>query len=333
MKEKYVTQYGPNESLDEQFLVIRKEIRPKKNGGEYLFTVLGDRSGHIPAFMWDNVDVFRDLFNVDDYVNVVGVTKEYNQSLQFTLHKIRRLNPENVELFDFIPASDRDLDALFDEFMDIIQHQVTDPYLHQLLINIFSEETIARRFRQCPAAKALHHAYIGGLLEHTLSVMKFCLLTCDHYPFIHRSLLLAGAVLHDFGKIFELSWGKSFDYTDQGRLLGHITMAAIHIDRRIQEIPDFPHELRMELLHLILAHHGQLEFGSPKRPKTMEALALSYIDDLDAKIQSFREAIDQGSEKDIWTPFNQTLQRFLYRKRYEETRQGADPDPEASDVQ
>lgn len=328
MKQKYISEYIPNEPVDEVFLVSRKELRPKKNGGEYLFVVLNDRSGKISAFMWGNVEVFQNAFQVNDFVKVSGVTKEYNRSLQVTLHKVQRLSPDELDLMDFIPSAQHDLEEIFEEFWGLLEREITEPNLRQLMHNIFHDEQLGPRFRECPAAKSMHHAYLGGLMEHTLSVLKLCLLCCEHYPFLDKSLLLAGAALHDFGKVFELSWGKSFDYTDQGRLIGHITMASVNIDRKMQEMDDFPPDLRLELLHMILSHHGQLEFGSPKRPKTLEALVLSYLDDMDAKVQSFIEAVEQSDEKDNWTIFNPNFQRFLYRRRYLQNVRG----PAAEDL-
>ncbi|HOB53569.1 MAG TPA: HD domain-containing protein [Acidobacteriota bacterium] len=314
MKAKYVSDYLPNQNVDDVFLVIRKEIRPKKQGGDFIFTVLADRTGAITAFLWDNVDVFRAKFDVDQFVHVIGMTKEFNNATQITIHKIRRVESDQVELDDFIRKSHRDTDQSYAALLDCIHQEVTDPYLRRLLLDIFGEPELQARFKQCPAAKALHHAYIGGLLDHTLSVMQLCIRICQHYPFLNKSMLLAGAALHDIGKLDELVWGKSIDYTDEGRLVGHITMEAILLDRRMSAVPDFPADLRMELLHLVISHHRELEFGSPKRPKTLEALALSYLDDLDAKLGTFLEAIQQAGESDHWTPYNTNLQRFIYRR-------------------
>jgi 3'-5' exoribonuclease len=314
LKAKYVADYLPNQNVDDVFLVVRKEVRPKKSGGDFIFTVLADRTGAITAFLWDNVDVFRPKFDVDQFVHVVGMTKEFNNTTQITIHKIRRVEPDQVELDDFIRKSDRDPDRSYEALLECIRTEVADPFLRRLLLNIFEEPSLQQRFKQCPAAKALHHAYIGGLLDHTLSVMRLCVRACEHYPFLSKSMLLAGAALHDIGKLDELVWGKNIDYTDEGRLVGHITMEAILLDRKMSEIPDFPAGVRMELLHLVISHHRELEFGSPKRPKTLEALVLSYLDDLDAKLETFRDAIQQAGDSDSWTPYNSNLQRFIYRR-------------------
>ena len=334
MKEKYVTDYLPNEEVDDTFLVVRKEIRPKKQGGEYLFTVLTDKSGSISAFMWENVDVFKKRFEVDDIVHVVGVTKEYNKALQMTIHKIKRIENREFDLTDYIPSSKNDPDETFDALMKIVDDEVSNQYIIKLINNVFSNDKVVQFFKQCPAAKALHHAYIGGLLDHTLSLVRLCSVVASHYSFLNKSLLIAGALFHDFGKIGELSWGKSFDYTDEGRLIGHITMEAMYLDRKMREIENFPKELRLSLLHIILSHHRELEFGSPKRPKTLEALVLAYLDDLDAKVQSFLEAMQEKGEREAWTPFNQQLQRFIYRVRFEDSsEEGEGDEKEKEDVE
>ena len=239
MKRNYIADYEPNQTVDDLFLVRQKEIRPKKTGGEYLFTVLADKTGSLSAFMWDNVDTFRQRFEVDDFVHVLGVTKDYNRSLQITVHKIQRVDSSAVDLQDFIRCSPQNPDENLARLVGLIQTEVDEPHLRQLLQNIFTDPQVQKRFKQCPAAKSLHHAYIGGLLDHTLSVMQLSLPLCRHYPSLNRSLLLAGAALHDLGKIEELHWGKSIDYTDEGRLVGHITMEAIYLDRKIREVPDF----------------------------------------------------------------------------------------------
>jgi len=326
VKRNYIADYEPNQTVDDLFLVRQKEIRPKKTGGEYLFTVLTDKTGSLSAFMWDNVDTFRQRFEVDDFVHVLGVTKDYNRSLQITVHKIQRVDPAAVDLQDFIRCSPHNPDENLARLIGLIQTEVDEPHLRQLLQNIFTDPQVQKRFKQCPAAKSLHHAYIGGLLDHTLSVMELCLPLCRHYPSLNRGLLLAGAALHDLGKIDELHWGKNIDYTDEGRLVGHITMEAIYLDRKIREVPDFPQSLRMELLHLVVSHHRELEYGSPKRPKTLEALVLSYLDDLDAKLQTFQEAIAQPGDSDVWTGYNQLLQRYIYRRRH-----AAPPGPDTTE--
>ena len=317
MKIKFVADYLPNEPVNDVFLVTRKEVRPKKTGGDFIFTVLADRTGNITGFLWDNVDTFRTKFEVDEFVHVIGMTKEYNRAVQITLHKIHRVDSESLNLHDFIRISAHDPEQSYRDLLDLIHQEVGQTHLRRLLLNIFTQPEIQTRFKSSPAAKALHHAYIGGLLEHTLSVMRLGLRICEHYPYLNRSLLLAGAALHDIGKVHELSWGKNIDYTDEGRLIGHITMESIFIDGKIREVPDFPPPLRLELLHLVLSHHRELEYGSPKRPKTLEALALSYLDDLDAKLQTFQEAMNQPGENENWTAYNVSLERFIYRKRSE----------------
>lgn len=340
MKNKYITDYRKDESFTDTFLVIKKDVKLKKAGGDYLFTVLGDKSGTITGFLWDNVDAFRDRFATGDVVQVTGTTKEYNGVVQVTIHKIRKTPPESFRKEDYLPSSERDSEATFADFLELLRGEVSDPHLAALAESIFSDEKVSRRFKSGPAAKALHHAYLGGLLEHTLSVMRLSVALCREYPSLNRSLLVCGAALHDLGKIRELSWDMGFEYTDEGRLVGHITMLAIFLDRKIRDFPEFPAELRVELLHMVLSHHGELEFGSPKRPKTLEALALSHLDDLDAKARAFVESVRQPSENENWTAYNTQFSRFLYRKRFlvqqkespasEGSQAGAPPPPEGA---
>ncbi len=313
MKTKFITHYVANELVDTSFLLQRKEIRFKKTGGEYLFLVLADKTGTLSGFMWENSEVFKDKVDSGDIIHVNGLTREYNGALQVTVHKVRKLAPDSCDIADFVRSTEKNTEETFETFLELLREEVRMPPLRALLETVFSDPVIRGRFVNHPAAKALHHAYIGGLLEHTLSVAQLCLKISEHYPGLNRSLLLAAAAVHDLMKVDELSCGKSFDYTDEGRLLGHITMNALYLDRKMRDLPDFPESLRTELLHTVLSHHGELEFGSPKRPKTVEALVLSYADDLDAKVQAFREAAAQPGENERWTPFNTNFQRFLFR--------------------
>ena len=201
---------------------------------------------------------------------------------------------------------------MFDSLMSIIS-TIENPHLKTLLELIFSNEEIADSFQKAPAAKGFHHAYIGGLLEHTLSVTQLLDLVADHYQQANRDLIITGGILHDIGKIRELSFKGSMNYTDEGRLIGHIVMAVELVDTKIAEISDFPKQLALELRHILLSHHGTLEYGSPKRPKTIEALIVNFIDDLDAKMNAFGEFINSSGEESNWTPYHRLLERFIYK--------------------
>ncbi len=276
------------------FLVVRKEIRPKKQGGDFIFTVLADRTGAITAFLWDNVDVFRTKFDVDQFVHVIGMTKEFNNTTQITIHKIRRVESDQVELDDFIRKSNRDTDQSYVALLDCIHQEVADPFLRQLLLNIFGEAELQKKFKQCPAAKALHHAYIGGLLDHTLSVMQLCVRIGQHYPFLNKSMLLAGAALHDIGKLDELVWGKSIEPSTTKAGLGHIDMEAILLDRKMAEIPGISaFGWSCSTWCSAITAHGIIRPSVPKHWRAGVVLP----DDLDAKLGTYLEAIQQARRK------------------------------------
>jgi len=207
---------------------------------------------------------------------------------------------------------------MFQRLEEVIS-SIKNPHLRRLLEQIFSNGEVAGKFKLAPAAKGLHHVYLGGLLEHTLSVVDLCQMACQHYQELNRDLLIAGAVLHDLGKIDELSYSRSFNYTDEGRLLGHILMQCQWVDKEMDKLEDFPPELRLQLLHLLASHHGSYEFGSPRRPKTLEALVLHYLDDMDAKVESMQQSISgHPTLEGNWSPFNKILERYIYRKKVEE---------------
>jgi 3'-5' exoribonuclease len=201
---------------------------------------------------------------------------------------------------------------MFSSLTEIIE-TVKNPYLHRLLKDIFADPSLVRTFKHVPAAKGFHHAYIGGLLEHTLSVTRLLIKCADHYARIDRDLLLAGGILHDIGKTCELSYNSVIEYTDEGRLVGHIVLGVELLNRKLAEIGGFPEELALKLRHILLSHHGVLEFGSPKRPKILEALVVNFVDDLDAKVNAFQEFMDESGNESNWTPFHRLLERYIYK--------------------
>lgn len=287
MKEPMVADLAAreNQSLTGFFAAGSKQVRSKKDGSRYLALTLCDRTGQIEARVWD-ADVAGD-FERGDVVKVRGQVCRYNEKLQVNVDRIRRAAAGEFELGDFVPQTERDINAMWAE-LEAWVAGLGDPDLKALLEAFLSDPDIARALREAPAAKGMHHAWIGGLLEHVLSLMGVCGLAAQHYPGINRDLLLAGAVLHDIGKLRELSWGTSFDYTLEGQLLGHITIGLGMIEQKIAGIPGFPPAKRLLLEHLVLSHHGKYEFGSPKLPMTPEAILLHYLDDLDARMQTVR---------------------------------------------
>jgi 3'-5' exoribonuclease len=274
-----------NQAITAFFAAGSRQARTKKDGTRYFAVTLCDRTGTIEARVWD-ADSAGD-FDPGDVVKVRGQVCRYNEKLQVNIDKIRRAAPNEYQLGDFVPETDRNIDEMWAELRGWVAG-FTDRDLKALLEAFLDDPGIAAALRQAPAAKGLHHAWIGGLLEHVLSLMGMCELAAGHYPGVNRDLLLAGAVLHDIGKLRELSWGTSFDYTLEGQLLGHISIGLGMIQRKIDEIPNFPPAKRILVEHLVLSHHGKYEFGSPKLPMIPEAILFHYLDDLDAKMQTVK---------------------------------------------
>jgi 3'-5' exoribonuclease len=274
-----------NREITGFFAAGSKQVRTGRDGGRYFALTLADRTGQIEARMWE-IDGAGE-FDAGDVVKVLGDVSRFNEKLQIKVRKIRRATADEYELGDFVPQSERDLSEMWAELEGWVA-SFRDPHLKALLEAFLNDGELAGALREAPAAKGMHHAWIGGLLEHVLSLMGLCEMAAQHYPHVDRDLLLTGVVLHDIGKLRELSWGTSFEYTMEGQLLGHITIGIGMIEAKIAAIPDFPAAKRVLVEHLVLSHHGKYEFGSPKLPMTPEAILLHYLDDLDAKMQTVR---------------------------------------------
>jgi 3'-5' exoribonuclease len=286
MKELFISDLAnyENQVITGFFAVSSRYDRSKRDGARYFALNLADRTGQIEARMWETDDAGD--FASGDVVKVRGQVSRYKEFLQLNVEKIRRANPGEFDLGDYVPRTDRNINELWTELNGYVE-SFTDPYLKSLLRSFLDDPEIASALREAPAAKSMHHAWIGGLLEHIVSLLGIADLAAKHYV-VHRDLLLTGVVLHDIGKLQELRWGTSFDYTIEGQLLGHITIGISLIERKIAGIPGFPPGLRMLVEHLVLSHHGKYEFGSPKLPMIPEAVLLHYLDDLDAKMQTLR---------------------------------------------
>ncbi|MEK7407555.1 MAG: HD domain-containing protein [Acidobacteriota bacterium] len=314
MKSPYLNELQPGKAAVATLLAHSKEIRQKKTGEPYLSLLLGDRTGEIDAKMWDNVAEVVDTFNRDDFVKVKGLVHVYNNRPQFTVHKLVRVEESTIDPADFFPASARDPEEMFAELRAIVG-SMENLHLRALLDLFLEDEDIARRFRKAPAAKIIHHAHLGGLLEHVLSLATLCRLAVGHYPNIDGDLLLAGAILHDIGKIYELNYDRGFSYSTEGQLLGHIAMALRMIEQKAGRLAGFPPRLRALVEHMVVSHHGQLEFGSPKVPLFPEALLLHYLDDLDSKMDCMRTLIERDRQiEGCWTAHSQPLNRVVLKK-------------------
>ena len=327
MKTPYVSDLAPNQLIQGVFLVQNKEIRQKKTGEPYLSLMLTDRSGDLEAKMWDHVPESMDLLERDGFIRVKGLVQLFQSRLQLTIHKLQPVPESEIDIADYLPASKRDRDEMFAELRQWIS-SMTNPYLKALLDKLFEDEAVARAYRTAPAAKSVHHNWIGGLVEHVLSLCQIARFTAAHYPEIDFDLLLAGVVLHDIGKIYELTYARSLGYSAQGQLVGHITIGVRMVEDAIHSIPGFPPALRDLVVHLILSHHGALEFGSPKLPMFPEALLLHHIDNMDSKMEAMRAHAEKDRGNGLFTGYNAPLERTVLKKaRY--LNEPAEPAPPA----
>jgi len=312
MKEFFVHESAQQENkvITSSFVVANKQIKSKKSGEPYLDLTLSDRTGTIAAKMWDNVEECPS-FEQDDVIKVKGLVNRYNQRWQLTLHKIRKMDECEIDYSDYLPKTSKDVDELWRTLGDFVA-SMRDAHLRRLLELFMADAEIARDYRCAPAAKTLHHACIGGLLEHVVSLFRSCDLVVRNYAFVNRDLLFTGAFLHDIGKVRELSYARSFSYTTEGQLLGHMIIELELLHGKLAQIPDFPPQLKILIEHLIISHHGQYEFGSPKLPMFPEALMLHYLDDLDSKMEAMRAQFDRDADLESpWTAYNSALARPL----------------------
>jgi 3'-5' exoribonuclease len=302
-----------NDKVD-HFLVIRRiELRSTRTGNNYLFSELGDKSATLNANVWEGFAEVSAKGRIGDVVKVTGIIEEYQGNLQIRVSSIKlSTSANNVNPRDFLPESKRNLEEMKKEFDQKIKSIKNDSFA-KLIKQIFSGETYDK-FCNAPAGKSWHHAYVHGLLEHTLEIINICELVCKFYPELNRDLLISGAMLHDIGKIEELSFDSAFEYTDKGKLVGHIVIAFNLVSDEIKKIPGFPVELKNNLLHLILSHQGKLEHASPVVPKTAEAIALYQADELSAKVNAYKNAIDSEIRADSnWTRYIPLADTDLYR--------------------
>jgi len=314
MKSPYLSELQANQTVQGTFLVSYKDVRQKKSGEPYLTLTLTDRSGELDAKMWDNAAEALNTFERDDFVRIKGLLQIFQNRPQLTLHKIQLVPASEIDLTDYLPASKRDRDEMFRELQDWIEG-MSDPHLKGLLEAVFSDEEIACAYRTAPAAKTVHHNWIGGLIEHVLSLCHLAKLSAAHYPHIDLDLLLTGVMLHDIGKIRELQYTRSFSYSTEGQLLGHIQIGVQIVLEKLRSLPDFPPRLRDLVVHMILSHHGELEFGSPKIPLFPEALLLHLLDNLDSKMECMRSLIDRDPQiEGVWTGYNSALDRAALKK-------------------
>lgn len=305
---KYINMFREGNHVSEVYLCKNKQIQLTKNGKEYGNLVLQDKTGTIDGKIWDLGSPGIGNFETMDYVYIDADVTVFQGTNQLNIRRIRKAREEEYIPADYLPVSKKDIGKMYQELTAMIC-TIKNPYLNKLASSYFIDDPeFAKAFQFHSAAKSVHHGFVGGLLEHTLSVAKLCDYYASYYPGINRDLLLTAAIFHDIGKTKELSVFPENDYTDDGQLLGHIIIGTEMVGERIRTIPGFPHRLAAELKHCILAHHGELEYGSPKKPALLEALALNFADNTDAKMETMLEALNAGGENAGWLGYNKFLE-------------------------
>lgn len=300
MKEIYIadlTGFEETRVFDAFFLVLHKQQRMSRTNKPYINLIFGDKTGQVEGRIWEPGDsrIAKD-FERGDVVKVRGCVSRFDDRLQMKVDNLRKSLPGEVEKGDLLPSTSFDVDELWQKLLGFVE-SFTDADLKLLLNTLLADSGLAQAYREAPAAKQLHHAWLGGLLEHVVSLLTLADRIAPHYPVLHRDLLLTGVVLHDIGKVRELTWGVGFEYSVEGVLLGHIQMGMELVENAIDSLPAFPPRLKTLVLHLILSHHGKLEFGSPKLPMIPEALVLNFLDDLDAKMQAVASEFEKSARE------------------------------------
>jgi 3'-5' exoribonuclease len=312
MKTPFVTDLGSDQVITTFFLVHEKEIRNTREGKSYLRLELGDRSGTIEARMWDLFETVAKDINRDDFVKVQARVEIYRNKPQLALQQVRRAKPEEIDLVDFLPHTKEDVDKLYARLLEFAQ-AIRNPWLKTLVSGIVTDPKIAPRYKRAPAAKVMHHAFIGGLLEHVVGLCALAQLLATQYVELDVDLLLTAAMLHDVGKLDELCYERAIGYTTEGQLLGHIVMELETVSRAMDSIAGFPAPLKTVVQHMLISHHGQYEFGSPKLPMIREAMVFHYMDDLDSKMAAVRAALGSGAGDEQWSAYSTALGRKFLR--------------------
>ena len=312
MTKRFVADLAAGSAIHEVFLLAQRNLAHKKDGKPFLTVTLADRSGQVNGVVWDQVERIAAAAAEGDFVHVRAQVGEYRGSLQLVVKDMARVPEEQVDAADFLAASSRDAGKMFERLKDMTARMQT-PYLKALFDLFWTDEAFVDAFTRAPAAKHMHHAYIGGLLEHTLSMAVLSEMIAGHYSGVDRDILLAGVILHDVGKVRELEYTRRIDYTDEGRLLSHIVIGLSMLEDKLKQVPDFPEVQAQLLKHLIISHHGAREFGSPEPPKTIEAILLNYIDEMDSRVNSVREYVAKDTSEGTWTPYHRLLERHFYK--------------------
>ncbi len=311
MKKQFIDKFIQGDSVDDIFILSEKKISQKKDGNNFLTITISDKTGTAKGVKWDNVDELTNKISRGDLINIKGSISEYNGALQVIAKTIEPCPMDDVDPSDFLPATQHDINSMFNRLLQIIE-SIKTVYYKKLLNLFFHDEKFAMQFKTAPAGKKMHHAYIGGLLEHSLSVAVMATKIGSHYSGIDTDILITGAILHDLGKIKEFTYKTSIDYSDEGRLLSHIVIGVEMINEKIVQINDFPEEKALLLKHMIVSHHGQRAFGSPEPPKTIEAVILNHIDEIDSKVNGIRHFMEKEGPNETWTSYHRLWERYFY---------------------
>lgn len=309
MNKIFIKDLKENDTFESTFLVKDKKLGVGKNGKSYLVLIIGDNSGEVDARLWDQADQASKECDIGDVVKLKGQVQLFQNRKQIIIHKFEKIIVEDLK--DYIPQSKVDPNDLYVQVLQIVR-TIKNQHLLQLALNILEDEEIKTLLLKAPAARSIHHAWAGGLLEHVLSMLKILDFMATHYSFLSRDLIIFGGVFHDLGKVWELSIEQGIQYTDRGRLLGHIYMMCELIDKKSSKILGFPEDLKDYTKHIILSHHGKVEYGSPKRPKFLEALIVAMVDDLDSKMSTVEKFIE--NERDSgqnWSRYNENFERYF----------------------
>ncbi len=312
MKKQFINDIKAGDIIDDIFVLAEKSLSQKRDGNNFLNVALSDKTGTIKGVVWDNVDQIITSITSGDFVHIKGNVSEYKGALQLVVKKMEACSVDSVDPSDFLPTTDRGIDTMFERLLKITD-TIEKAYIKKLLEAFWNDKEFVRKFKNAPAAKKMHHVYIGGLLEHTLSMALLVDRIAGHYTGVDIDLLIAGTILHDIGKIREFDYKTKIDYSDEGRLLSHVVIGVQMVDEKLKEIKDFPAEQALLLKHMVVSHHGTREFGSPEPPKTIEAVLLNYLDEIDSKVNGIREFMSWQDPNETWTSYHRLLERHFYK--------------------
>ncbi len=319
MTKTFITELDEGMAVESTFLCSHKSLLKDKNGKPYLNVQLLDRTGLVEARVWDRAPQISQHFNKLDYVAIKGNVVAFQGHLQVNIRDIRSVGADQVLIEDFLPHTQKNIEEMYGQLLELCGQEFKNPHVKKLVLSILEDPEYAPKFKRAPAAKSNHHAWIGGLLEHILQLCQVGRDVLKHYPDVQPDLVLAGLILHDFGKIEELSADRTFDYTDRGQLVGHLIISVEILLKKSAQIPDFPPKILQHLEHILLSHHGLLEYGSPKLPMTLEALMVHHLDNMDSKLQGFLDTLSRETDGDTaWSASGFVFKRPLYKKVWED---------------